>query len=376
MSSRQSPYDVLGVSRFCSTADIKRNYRTLSVENHPDKSNDAGATFRRVNEAYEVLMNKGYRQVYDAHVPFEGVEAAWAQVRLRQHEDVQQRRDEDEEEYLNQHPEEAVQQYEETQADMHQRDYKAWERFTKEEYQAFQRAQEEHQTRQAELRKEEEKRQDEFRKQANMKAHEEFKEKEQEQKAAKAAAQEASRSEKALKKQHHRGVKQQQLDNDKEKKSAMKKQAEHETFQKELADKMDELAGVSSEIPRLQRKLDDFEKLQQKKSSTLTPQQKQKLKEGKACKLNLQKSKEKLELLENDISSLATKKLLISASLQPAPARFEVVRAWDGLTYGADYLQLEVGDALLGPLVVEDGWLEAMHPRTGRRGWFPPASAS
>ncbi|KAF0685036.1 Aste57867_23065 [Aphanomyces stellatus] len=60
-------YVVLGISRDSSFADIKRAYRTRSVELHPDKnpSPTAGEDFKRLRLAYDLLSDSSKRPVYD-----------------------------------------------------------------------------------------------------------------------------------------------------------------------------------------------------------------------------------------------------------------------------------------------------------------------
>jgi len=68
MATRESDYyDLLGVSRDASDADIKRAFRTLARELHPDVSSapDAEQRFREVVEAYEVLSDSQRRATYD-----------------------------------------------------------------------------------------------------------------------------------------------------------------------------------------------------------------------------------------------------------------------------------------------------------------------
>jgi curved DNA-binding protein len=60
-------YDILGISREASEADIKRAYRRLARKYHPDVSKEAEAEkrFKEVGEAYEVLKDPEKRAAYD-----------------------------------------------------------------------------------------------------------------------------------------------------------------------------------------------------------------------------------------------------------------------------------------------------------------------
>ncbi|XP_036111888.1 dnaJ homolog subfamily C member 16 isoform X2 [Molossus molossus] len=61
------PYRVLGVSRTASQADIKKAYKKLAREWHPDKNKDPGAEdrFIQISKAYEILSNEEKRSNYD-----------------------------------------------------------------------------------------------------------------------------------------------------------------------------------------------------------------------------------------------------------------------------------------------------------------------
>jgi molecular chaperone DnaJ len=66
-TTEQDYYELLGVSRDASQAEIKRAFRRLARELHPDVNDDpdAGPRFRSIAEAYEVLADPERRQLYD-----------------------------------------------------------------------------------------------------------------------------------------------------------------------------------------------------------------------------------------------------------------------------------------------------------------------
>ena len=67
--AKRDYYDVLGVSRDASEADIKKAFRRLSMKHHPDRNqNDpkqAEARFKEAKEAYDVLSNADMRARYN-----------------------------------------------------------------------------------------------------------------------------------------------------------------------------------------------------------------------------------------------------------------------------------------------------------------------
>ena len=62
-------YQMLGVARDASDADIKKAYRKLAMEHHPDRngSPNAEAKFKEIAEAYEVLRDPQKRAAYDRY---------------------------------------------------------------------------------------------------------------------------------------------------------------------------------------------------------------------------------------------------------------------------------------------------------------------
>jgi molecular chaperone DnaJ len=67
VAAERDYYDLLGVGRGASEAEIKKRFRSLARELHPDVSEDADAEerFKEVVEAYEVLSNPERRELYD-----------------------------------------------------------------------------------------------------------------------------------------------------------------------------------------------------------------------------------------------------------------------------------------------------------------------
>lgn len=58
-------YQILGVSNDASPDDIKKAFRRLAHQYHPDKKQGDEQKFKEVNEAYQILSNPQKRQQYD-----------------------------------------------------------------------------------------------------------------------------------------------------------------------------------------------------------------------------------------------------------------------------------------------------------------------
>jgi len=67
MATELDYYTVLGVARTATDAEIKKAYRRLAQQWHPDVNTDPGAQarFKEINEAYQVLSDPQRRQTYD-----------------------------------------------------------------------------------------------------------------------------------------------------------------------------------------------------------------------------------------------------------------------------------------------------------------------
>ncbi|MPC13941.1 DnaJ subfamily C member 16 [Portunus trituberculatus] len=63
----RDPYSILGIHRKADTQEIKKSYKKLAKEWHPDKnpSPDASSKFIEINQAYELLMDPERRRIFD-----------------------------------------------------------------------------------------------------------------------------------------------------------------------------------------------------------------------------------------------------------------------------------------------------------------------
>lgn len=75
MATTRDYYEILGLKKGATAAEIKSAYRKLALKFHPDqnKAKDAEEKFKEINQAYEVLSDAQKKQAYDqfGHAAFE-----------------------------------------------------------------------------------------------------------------------------------------------------------------------------------------------------------------------------------------------------------------------------------------------------------------
>ncbi len=67
-------YDVLGIAKGASEAEIKSAFRKLAQKYHPDKKGGDEAKFKEISEAYSVLSDKTKRAQYDTYGQYAGAQ--------------------------------------------------------------------------------------------------------------------------------------------------------------------------------------------------------------------------------------------------------------------------------------------------------------
>ena len=75
MPTKRDYYEILGLKKGATAAEIKSAYRKMALKFHPDRNKEPGAeeNFKEINEAYQVLSDDKKRQTYDqfGHAAFD-----------------------------------------------------------------------------------------------------------------------------------------------------------------------------------------------------------------------------------------------------------------------------------------------------------------
>lgn len=69
-----NPYEVLGLSKSATQDDVRKAYKRLALQCHPDKNNGDDIKFKQINEAYQILSDPLKKQLYDEHLTDENVD--------------------------------------------------------------------------------------------------------------------------------------------------------------------------------------------------------------------------------------------------------------------------------------------------------------
>ncbi|ORY04596.1 DnaJ-domain-containing protein [Basidiobolus meristosporus CBS 931.73] len=98
-SQRRDHYKVLGIGKGASDVEIRKAYRKLALQHHPDKNagdEQAEIKFKEVSEAYSILSDPTKRRQYDSGANFDDMDMGggfagadmndmWAQMFARQY---------------------------------------------------------------------------------------------------------------------------------------------------------------------------------------------------------------------------------------------------------------------------------------------------
>merc|ERR1711904_517424 len=96
---KDDPYEIMGVPRNATDAEVKRAYRQLALKYHPDKADnkeEAQAAFIKITEAYEYILADTSRQTADERAAAEARRKGRSSTPKDKDEDDDEEDDEDE----------------------------------------------------------------------------------------------------------------------------------------------------------------------------------------------------------------------------------------------------------------------------------------
>lgn len=127
MTSKRDYYEILGVAKDASFADIKKAYRKQQMHHHPDRNKSHGAEERskEINGAYHVLSDPEKRQQYDRFIGLEKKTREKQEGRAR--EEAKRKKDEEERQRREQGQWEEVKTWDEKKRQHRQQAWSKWQ---------------------------------------------------------------------------------------------------------------------------------------------------------------------------------------------------------------------------------------------------------
>ena len=82
-TTKRDYYEILGIARTADGEEVKRAYRKLAMQHHPDRHGGDDSQFKEINEAYEVLKDTAKRAQYGLPSQATCGMPSWAKTQLK-----------------------------------------------------------------------------------------------------------------------------------------------------------------------------------------------------------------------------------------------------------------------------------------------------